>query len=108
MTLNVDSTNYSNVDQGTDIAFSNNSRFTIENYIFTIGNTNIVRFSGRRPTKTKVGSSVTLRAQSINTVKTTDITIQGQNSGPCTNYQQLVLIWTSFLLQIRYKNNKEI
>ena len=80
--LNVDSTNYSNVSQGTDIALSpNTAGGPAENYIFTIGNTNIVRFSGGGPTKTIVGTSATLKAQSINTAATTDVTIQGQNSG---------------------------
>ena len=81
-TLNVDSTNYANVDNGTDIALSPNTVGSpAENYIFTIGNTNIVRFSGQGATKTFVGSSITLRAQSINAAATTDITVQGQNSG---------------------------
>ena len=46
-----------------------------------VDNTNIVRFEGGGPTKTKVGTSAILKAQSINTAATTDVTIQGQNSG---------------------------
>ena len=81
-TLNVDSTNYANVDNGTDIAISPTTVGSpAENYIFTIGNTNIVRFGGQGATKTFVGPSITLRAQSINAAATTDITVQGQNSG---------------------------
>ena len=81
-TLNVDNTNYSNVGQGTDIAISpNTSGGPTENYIFSIGNTNIVRFSGAGAQRTMVGTSATLKAQSINTAATTDLTIQGQQSG---------------------------
>ena len=80
--LKVDSTNYTNVDNGTDIAIAPTTVGSpTENYVFTIGNTNIVRFSGEGAVKTKTASSVTLRAQSINTAATTDVTVQGQNSG---------------------------
>ena len=81
-TLNVGGTNYSSVDKNEEIAISPNTVGSpAENYIFTIGNTNIVRFGGQGATKSFVGSSATLKAQSINTAATTDITVQGQNSG---------------------------
>ena len=80
--LKVDSTNYSNVDKDTDIAISPSTVGSpAENYIFTIENTNIVRFSGEGPVKTKTATSATLKAQSINTAATTTLTIQGQTSG---------------------------
>ena len=80
--LNVDSTNYSNVDKDTDISISPATVGSpSENYIFTIENTNIIRFSGEGPVKTKTAGSVTLRTQSINTAATTTLTIQGQTSG---------------------------
>ena len=80
--LNLGGTNYSNVDNNEDIAVSPTTVGSpAENYIFTIGNTNIVRFSGLGGTKSFVGSSATLKAQSINTTATTDVTVQGQNSG---------------------------
>ena len=80
--LKIDSTNYSNVDNGTDIALSPTTiGAPAETYIFTIGNTNIVKFSGQGAVKTIVGESVTLRTQSINAAATTDVQIQGQSSG---------------------------
>ena len=80
--LNVDTTNYSGVDKDTDIAISPNTVGSpAESYIFTIENTNIVRFSGDGALKTKTAESVVLRAQSINTAGTTTLTIQGVNSG---------------------------
>ena len=78
--LNIDSTNYSNVDVGTDISISP-SGTTTENYIFTLENTNIVRFSGEGPISTKTAPSVLLKAQSINTAATTTVTIQGVTTG---------------------------
>tara|TARA_Y100001963_G_scaffold153989_1_gene241854 strand:+ start:3232 stop:3876 length:645 start_codon:yes stop_codon:yes gene_type:complete len=80
--LKVDSTNYSNVDKDTDIAISPSTVGSpAENYIFTIENTNIIRFSGEGPVKAKTAASATLKAQSINTAATTTLTIQGQTSG---------------------------
>jgi len=80
--LKVDSTNYSNVDKDTDIAISPSTVGSpSENYIFQIENTNIIRFSGEGPVKTKTANSVTLKTQSVNTAATTTLTIQGQTSG---------------------------
>ena len=80
--INIGSTNYSNVDTNTDIPISPSTiGGTAENYIFTIENTNIVRFSGEGPVATKTSSIVTLKTQSINTAATTTVTIQGVNSG---------------------------
>ena len=80
--LKVDSTNYSNVDKDTDIAISPSTVGSpAENYIFTIENSNIIRFSGEGPVKAKTAASATLKAQSINTAATTTLTIQGQTSG---------------------------
>ena len=80
--LNIDSTNYSNIDKDTDITLAPTTVGSPqENYIFTIGNTNIVRFSGQSTSKTFVGASAVLKTQSINTTATTDVTIQGQSSG---------------------------
>jgi len=80
--LKVDSTNYSNVDKDTDIAISPSTLGSpSENYIFRIENTNIIRFSGEGPVKTKTANSVTLKTQSVNAAATTTLTIQGQTSG---------------------------
>ena len=80
--LNVDNTNYSNVDKDTDISISPTTVGSpSENYIFTIENTNIIRFSGEGPVKTKTAGTAILRTQSINTAATTTLTIQGQTSG---------------------------
>ena len=80
--LNVDSTSYTNLDKDTDISISPTTVGSpSENYIFTIENTNIIRFSGEGPVKIKTAGSVTLRTQSINTNATTTLTIQGQSSG---------------------------
>ena len=79
--LNIDSTNYSNVTKDTDIVLKPKTVGSpTENYIFTIGNTNIVKFNGGT-SKTFVGPQATLIAQSINTLATTDVTIQGKTSG---------------------------
>ena len=80
--LNVDTTNYSSVDKDTDISISPTTVGSpAENYIFTIENTNIVRFSGEGAIKSKTAESAILRSQSINSDATTTLTIQGQNSG---------------------------
>ena len=80
--LNVDTTNYSSVDKDTDISISPTTVGSpAENYIFTIENTNIVRFSGEGAIKSKTAESAILRSQSINADATTTLTIQGQNSG---------------------------
>ena len=80
--LNVDETNYSEVEKDTNISISPTTVGSPgENYIFTIENTNIIRFSGEGPVRTKTAGSVTLRTQSINAGGTTTLTIQGQTSG---------------------------
>ena len=81
--LNVDSTNYSNVDKDTEIALSPTTVGSpAENYIFTLENLNVLGFSGTvAGTKTRTAQSVTLRTKSINTAATTTVTIQGTESG---------------------------
>jgi|TARA_R100001443_G_scaffold106298_2_gene115642 hypothetical protein len=80
--LNIDSTSYTDVDKDTDIALSPTTVGSpAESYVFSIENTNIVRFSGEGPVRSKTGGSVVLRSQSINTAATTTVTIQGVDSG---------------------------
>ena len=80
--LKVDSTNYTGVDKDTSIPIGVETiGGPAENYIFTIENINIVKFVGNPGNTTFVGSSVTLKAQSINVDATTTVTIQGQTSG---------------------------
>ena len=52
-----------------------------EQYIFTIENTNIVRFAGMGALKTLTADRVDLKAQSINEGATTTVTVQGLLSG---------------------------
>ena len=52
-----------------------------EQYIFTIENTNIVRFAGMGALKTLTADRVDLKAQSINEGATTTVTVQGLTSG---------------------------
>ena len=52
-----------------------------ENYVFTIENTNVVRFEGLGAQKTLTTSSVNLKAQSINEAATTTVTVQGLQTG---------------------------
>ena len=80
--LNVGQTNHTDIAQSTTITITpTTTGGAAENYIFTIENTNIVRFSGEGPVATKTSSIVTLKTQSINTAATTTVTIQGVNSG---------------------------
>ena len=52
-----------------------------EQYIFTIENTNIVRFAGMGALKTLTADRADLKAQSINEGATTTVTVQGLLSG---------------------------
>jgi len=52
-----------------------------EQYIFTIENTNVVRFEGLGALKTLTAGSVNLKAQSINEGATTTVTVQGLQTG---------------------------
>ena len=80
--LNVDQTNYSDVDTNTTISIKPTTEGGIsEKYTFTIENTNIVSFQGTvQSTKTLTASSVDLRTMSIQTSATTNITITGVQS----------------------------
>ena len=80
--LNIDSTNYTDLDQGTDVSISPKTvGQPEEEYIFTIENTNVSQFAGQGGVKTFVGKAVNLKAQSINTKAATTVTIQGKESG---------------------------
>lgn len=80
--LNIDSTNYADLDQGTDVSISPKTvGQPEEEYIFTIENTNVSQFAGQGGVKTFVGKAVNLKAQSINTKAATTVTIQGKESG---------------------------
>jgi len=80
--LNIDQTNYSDVDTNTTISISPTTEGGIsEQYTFTIENTNIVSFQGTvQSTKTLTASSVDLRTMSINPSATTNVTITGVQS----------------------------
>jgi len=52
-----------------------------ENYVFTIENTNVVRFEGMGALKTTTAPSVNLKAQSITEGATTTVTVQGLQTG---------------------------
>jgi len=80
--LNVDQTNYSDVDTNTTISIKPTTEGGIsEKYTFTIENTNIVSFQGTvQSTKTLTASSVDLRTMSINPSATTNVTITGVQS----------------------------
>ncbi len=80
--LNVDQTNYSDVDTNTTISIKPTTEGGIsEQYTFTIENTNIVSFQGTvQSTKTLTASSVDLRTMSINPSATTNVTITGVQS----------------------------
>jgi len=51
-----------------------------ENYLFTIENTNIVKFKSVPSQRVHTAKTVTLIAQSINPTATTTVTVQGENS----------------------------
>ena len=80
--LNIDQTNYSDVDTNTTISIKPTTEGGIsEKYTFTIENTNIVSFQGTvQSTKTLTASSVDLRTMSINPSATTNVTITGVQS----------------------------
>ena len=76
------STNYAGQDAGDDIVLKPGTvGAPAENYIFTLENTNIIRFSGEGAIKTKTAQTATLKAQSINAKATTTVTVQGVTSG---------------------------
>jgi|TARA_R100001163_G_C5012430_1_gene157885 hypothetical protein len=83
--LEVAQLTYTGVNAGAPIPLSPTTKGgPVEDYSFTIENTNIVRFSGQGATKTFTGKSVELMAQSFGTPTpnaSTLVTIQGVNSG---------------------------
>ncbi len=80
--VNVAQLSYTNVDKFTEIAIAPTTvGGAAEDYIFTIENTNIVKFKNSAPSRTVTRKSVTLIAQSINPTGTTTVTVQGVNSG---------------------------
>ena len=80
--VNVAQLNYSNVDPFSEIAISPTTiGGTAENYVFTIENTNIVKFKGVPSARTVTQTGVTVIAQSINPTATTTVTVQGVTSG---------------------------
>ena len=80
--VNVAQLNYSNVDPFSEIAISPTTiGGTVENYVFTIENTNIVKFKGVPSARTVTQTGVTVIAQSINPTATTTVTVQGVTSG---------------------------
>ena len=75
--------NYTAVDKNTQIDITPN---TIggpagENYIFTIENTNVIKFIGAMGAKTQTATSTSLMTQAINLTATSTLTIQGLLSG---------------------------
>ena len=80
--VNVAQLSYTNVDKFTEIAIAPTTvGGAAEDYIFTIENTNIVKFKGNVSSRTVTRKNVTLIAQSINPTGTTTVTVQGVNSG---------------------------
>lgn len=80
--VNVAQLNYSNVDPFSEIAIAPTTiGGTAENYVFTIENTNIVKFKGVPSARTVTQTGVTVIAQSINPTATTTVTVQGVTSG---------------------------
>ena len=80
--VNVAQLSYPNVDTFTEIPISPTTiGGSIEDYVFTIENTNIVRASGNASGKTQTAASLNLVAQSINVPATTTVTVTGVTSG---------------------------
>ena len=80
--VNVAQLSYPNVDTFTEIPISPTTiGGSIEDYVFTIENTNIVRASGNASGKTQTADSLNLVAQSINVPATTTVTVTGVTSG---------------------------
>ena len=80
--VNVAQLSYPNVDTFTEIPISPTTiGGSIEDYVFTIENTNIVKFKGTPSARTVTQKTITLIAQSINPGATTTVTVQGVTSG---------------------------
>ena len=74
--------NYTSVDKFTELAIAPTTvGGTAENYVFTIENTNIVKFKSVSSARTITAKTVTLIAQSINPQATTTLTVQGETTG---------------------------
>ena len=80
----VPQTTYTNVTASSDIPINpNTTGAPAENYIFTIENTNIVRFKNASAAKSRTAKSATLVAQSFGEPTpnaTTTVTVTGENS----------------------------
>ena len=80
--VNVARLNYPGVNPFSEIAIAPTTiGGTAENYVFTIENTNIVKFKGVPSARTVTQTGVTVIAQSINPTATTTVTVQGVTSG---------------------------
>jgi uncharacterized membrane protein YgcG len=80
--VNVDSLNYSNVSNNTNISINPTTiGAPAEQYTFTIENTNIVKFANSADSTTITATSVNLVAQSISPGATTTVTVTGVQSG---------------------------
>ena len=78
----VDTLTYSNVEPGAIVSISPSTiGGAEEQYVFSIGNTNIVRFNNGGTGKTLTAKSAELKAQNLSVAATTTITVQGLNSG---------------------------
>ena len=86
--LLVPQTNIQNVEAGSDIAINpRTDGAPAENYVFTIENTNIVRFKNAAAAKSRTGINAVLVAQSFGEptpTATTTVTVQGEGSGLTT------------------------
>jgi len=87
--LILESTSITNVDGGTIISINPDTvGAPAENYSFTIGNLNVVRFKMSALNKTQIGKSVLLRAQKFlnpSPSNATTVTVTGLNSGLSAN-----------------------
>jgi hypothetical protein len=80
--LNVGQTNHTDIAHSTTITITpTTTGGAAENYIFTIENTNIVKFGGGYVGRTTQDSSVDLITQSINPGATTTVAVTGANTG---------------------------
>jgi len=80
--VNVAQLSYANVDTFSEIPFAPTTiGGTAEDYVFTIENTNIVKFKGVPSARTVTQATATVIAQSINPTATTTVTVQGVTSG---------------------------
>ena len=80
--LNVGQTNHTDIAQSTTITITpTTTGGAAENYIFTIENTNIIKFGGNIPGRTAQASSIDLITQSINPGATTTVAVTGANTG---------------------------